>query len=806
MISQDNPITDIPAPSFNSDGSPKSPLVSTPEACRGIHLENWYADSNNRLFRAWVQSMLEGKPPNDPALMRAAGLQGCSNINWLDGQLAIRKKMIPYVEMLNSLPTFLNIKTEYGTNAQRVQWGKVMSECHARVMRSWRPFVPRYLYNVLYLVSHGASFCYFPDCNDWRWNVSTLGDMVIPRLTRADASEFQVVSTVRQFTPSELWKRIKNSKKGDQWTKEEEQGWHVPTVRQKMEKAVGRTFFKANDWELSERLWKDNELYYNRSAKTCACVVMWVEETDGSVTQLICSEDAVTGQGLKNEQFLSREYSYFQNMQDGLIVFTRDIGTNGDFHSIRGTGNDIFPLVQQMNRMKNSMFDALEVEMSIPVRASSEVLSTELAYTKAGPFMPLYDGMEIVERKAANYSNSAFPGMEMINRNFLEQTGQLPQGLPSGSNMDFEGLLGALSGIDVMESTLFHLPWQSLLRNSLGRMIRIKSTAEDGGREAFEFRKLCMKRGVPKEAIDQIDIEGSNAVRAIGNGSPQSKLFAMNAMKEVVTMFDEEGKNKWLRSYLGSLPGISWEQVDDFAPEVEGMRPDQNVRNAIFENDILQRGGVAPVLPNDEHIIHLQQHLEPMMQIVQSVEEGMPEDEAVQPLYPLYMHANEHLQMAGDEPLIQNQLASIRQAMQTMGEIIVNGQRKAEAKQKKAEENAAKGLDPDGNPLPDGGGLVNGERPIFNGLTGTELKLFTEAQIKLQQAGRSAQIREEQHQLSMAAKKQEVIDKAAAAKTNRSLADYKTAAQIQGMKQGQQLKAKQVEASIAAKQSTKKTA
>jgi hypothetical protein len=255
-----------------------------------------------------------------------------------------------------------------------------------------------------------------------------------------------------------------------------------------------------------------------------------------------------------------------------------------------------------------------------------------------------------------------------------------------------------------------------------------------------------------------------------------------------VPMLDETGKNKWLRAYISSLPGMSWDQVDELAPEIPDMRPDQNVRNAIFENNMLTTGGQCPVLPNDEHLVHIEMHLQPMGEIVQAVEQGMPKDQAVQPLYPLWLHTNEHLTAVEQDQINAQEVSAARQALQSMGEIIVNGQREAEAKAQKAQENFEKGLDPDGNPLPDGGGTINGERPVFNGLTATEMAKLAEVRIKLEQAGRSAQIRDQQHAMAMAAKQQEMTDKAAASKQGRRLADYKTAQQIRGMQQGMQLK------------------
>jgi hypothetical protein len=318
----------------------------------------------------------------------------------------------------------------------------------------------------------------------------------------------------------------------------------------------------------------------------------------------------------------------------------------------------------------------------------------------------------------------------------------------------------------VMESILFNIPWQRLLRESLRRLVRIKHAMEPGGQQAMEFKKLCKEEGIPDEALEQIDYEGTMAVRGLGNGSPQARMFTTSAMKDYVPFMDEEGRANWVRDGIAALPGVDWTQVDRYAPEYADMRPSQQVRNALEENVNLKMIGMVadervlsvedvPVLPNDDHITHLETQTPAMEKIVGQVDEGaLLMEEAVRPLFPLYIHCTQHIEACLDNPILKDQLAAFRRAMHNVGEIITNGQRKLQAQEEKAQENYAKGLDADGNPLPGAEGEEGGERPIFQSplgdgqmLTASEYQLVAKAQVHLSDAARNAARADEIHEM-----------------------------------------------------------
>lgn len=780
-IATQNPVNLLNAPRITPDGKAIIPIIKNAFSARQIHKGNWDADASNRLTRAWVQGILEGKPPYDPNVMRSAGLANCCNLDWRDGQLAIRKKMVPYVEALNSLPTLMRIQTKFGsTPSERIRYGRIMSEQHKKLYKSWDAFYFRYLYLVLYLASHGQAFAYFDNRSDWRWAVSGPGDMVVPRLSRADATEFDVISAYRDFQPHELYSFVKNQPKNAKWT-ENGQGWYVPGVRRMIAKAGNKDFFRTNDWELAERNIKNNELYYSWTNKVCQCIVMFAKEVDGSVTQMILSKDAIEIPSQKRnreddseEQFLYKETGFYHSMKEGIVVFARDIGTNGDWHSIRGTGSDIFPMVQKLNELKCGLVDATEVEMSIPIQASEEVLSSEFAYTKSGPFLVINQNVKMLDRQNPNYSHSALPAMQMIQQGFLEQQGErMPQqgGKPP---QDLEGLLDNLSGIDIMESTLWHCRWEILLQQSLRRLVEIKSEAEPGGKEAMAFRRRCMEAGVPAKAIDEIVIEDCEAVRAIGNGSPQGRLFTLDRMEKVVPQMDEEGRRNWVRDYISALPGTDQSHVDRYAPQEVDMRPGVEVKIAQLENNILMSGGQVVPLPDEPHLSHAEEHIKPMIAIQQQVEGGqMDEAQAVQQLMPLFMHTQAHLQMAGQDNMQKYRVNMLRQSLHNMGEIITNGSRKLmkmQQEQAQAQQDGQTQGGDGGQPQqPDP--VVMAKAESINQKTRVD---FLKAQAQLGMSGQNAIQAQQLHEQKM---EQERL-KLAKAKQEMSLRDISAAAKI----------------------------
>ncbi len=707
----------VPQPGYNplsyapitEDGDLDFTRVKTPDQARAIHTTLWQADAPQRYERANVQAMLDGRQPFNPATMAANGLAGCCNVNWRDGTLALQQAEAPYVDLLNSVPFFLNIQTHFGAHEDRLDWEQIMAEEFGFMLRSWESFTDRFLRLVNYFLAHGVSMAFWSNATDWRWNIGTLGEFVVPRLSTSEVASITYMSKREEYSCPQLFEYIKKcppERRGGWYN-----GWHVPTTITAIKNAIPKQFYRANDWELSERLWKSSEVYWYLSDVTVPSFLLWVQELDQTISQCIVPENPLrqpnSSESVPDEQFMYNESNFLPRLDRGLVVFKYGVGTNGYLHSIRGLGNAIQPIVQAMNGMMCRQMDAVNLELSVPIRASEDIMNNELALQFAGPFWYLMEGVEIVARNPSNYSNSVLPITQQLNQKFNEQKGMFSgeanfnRQTADMTKFAFQALMEQSAGLRVSQANLFYDPWERLLRETLRRVIGMKSSMEVGGPEAFEFRKRCMARGVPVEAIDKIDIERCLVVRSIGNGSASARMAGLTSIESLVAQFDEQGRRNYVRDRIASQPGFHYSTADAYMPKTPNLRPDINVRFADLENKDMLAGNPMPIYPNDEHIVHARQHLAPMMEMVQAVEMGQMEmTEAVQPLSLLYQHTFEHLQMLGNDPIMQREINQYRKDMQQVAEIVVNGSRKIQAEQQKAMEageeyGGPEGLDPE---------------------------------------------------------------------------------------------------------------
>lgn len=683
-------------------------LVQNPEQARAIWNAMWLADAPERWQRANVQAMLDGRPPNNPAKMQLNGLAGCCNVNWRDGALALQQAEAPYVDLINSVPFFLNIITKFGSEEDKLEWQQIMSEEFGFMLRSWESFNDRQLRLINYFLAHGVSMAFWNNDTDWRWDTGTLGDFCLPRLVTADVASIPYMGKRQGYPCNQLYDYIKDA------TPEERKGWyngwHCPTVIQAIKNAAPKPFYRINDWELNEQLWKSSEIYWYLSAVEVSCILLWVRELDGTVSQIIVSEDSLlniplTGAPIPTalvDNFLYKRMNHQPRMDRCLVVFKNGVGTNGMLHSIRGLGNAIQPMVQALNAMTCRQMDAVNVELSIPIQAPEDVLNDEMAVQFAGPFMPIMEGVTVVNMTPRNYSNSVFPLSNLLSQKLNDQKGVYAgEGAFGGgeqTKFEIQARLEQSAGLRGSESNLFYDSFQRLLREALRRTVKIKSSIQQGGAAAFDWRERCMAKGVPPEALNQIDIERCLVVRALGNGSPAARMAALAAIEPLVPQFDEQGRRNYVRDRIAAQPGCGYWTADSYMPKAPDMRPSQQVRNAEQENiDMTKLGETMPVYPNDNHVVHLQQHVAKMQEISDAVDQGQMElEESVQPLSLLYQHSFEHLQMAGNDPINQREINFYRKAMQQFQEKIVNGSRKIEAQQRKAQEQQQEYQGPEG--------------------------------------------------------------------------------------------------------------
>lgn len=747
----------IPSTKFNPrTHEPITPRIKDPRQLRAIFDQCFDNDIDRRVERSQVQAMAANKQPFSPKKMRDAGLEGCSNIDFRLGSTAIRRELAPYANNVINTKTFMRIATRAGADAEERKYNSdKLSEGHTRMLRAWPEFLFRYLYAAQYTMAHGKAFAYFDNASDWRWFVAQPGELLVPELTKSDAEDFGFAVSQREYQVHELYQQIQGFTKEDydlckvkdehgEWGRYK--GWHLPSVISAMEHSGEKEFFTANDFDLAERLWEANEVYYSRSEKVVLCVVGWCTEGDGKISQYTASKNPQGATEPQDEIFLYKKLAKFPSMSNAVILFRDSIGYNGYIHSIHGRGSAMFPIVRRLTEMKNRFTDAIDVEISIPISGTEEAITSELAYTRAGVFLIIHQGIKLLERSNPNYSKNAIPALEMLERDLL---GVLPRPKEEQSN-DIEQMFASFQSVDPLSAALWYHSFDRLLKESLRRCKNYESDMESGAEFVWEWKRWMIKEGVDESKIDEIfrkiDIDDSYAVMPIGNGNPAATFACFDRMEKFVPFMDEKGKNNWARAGIAALPGMNWSHVDDFVPQVPGSRPGVETKVAMLENKDLLRGEEVEVLDDEPHLLHLSIHSKEMEDKMKQVEEGtLSRMEASTQLFQMYLHAEKHIEFAGDNPILKKEVNEYKRAIEVLGEIIVNGQRELQKKQKEQGQMQAQGQEP--------------TEKLPNGLTPHQFEAVEKAKIRLQEAQQNWAIKAAEAKMNLELKRQDAAQK-----------------------------------------------
>ena len=187
--------------------------------------------------------------------------------------------MSAYVDLINSVETLVKVETSFGDPKERIEWNRIISEEYSFQLRKWPRFNYEYLNLCNHFVGHGVGINYFEDERSWYWRSSGLGDILIPRQTRATEDSIEVAAA-RRFVPViEMYKYIENPEVAA------ELGWNVAEVKKAIKHASSQT--ELDDWERLQNEIKNNDLWTGAKSAKVELVHMWGREFNGSVSHFM---------------------------------------------------------------------------------------------------------------------------------------------------------------------------------------------------------------------------------------------------------------------------------------------------------------------------------------------------------------------------------------------------------------------------------------------------------------------------------------------------------------------------------------
>ena len=642
--------------------------VADVDAARSIYLSLKKADEGSSRNRALIDGMFSGAPPFNANDLKEVGQGDRTNLDFGEAAALKEQALAGYYDLTNSVDKVARVRTNYGSPEQAAEWSEIISEEFHHTLREWSDFEFNHQRLSDMFVSHGVAVSYFEDEIDWRYRVTGFNEFRIPRGTRASEIEIEVATVDREYRADELFSFIRDPKVA------EELGWDVKTVREALKRACASdTSMTLGDWEKLEVELKNNDILWGTAkSKVVKVVHMWVKEFCGCVTHLIFLQDPLpTDPGAVKESFLYKKEQRFESPTQCWVTFCYGVG-NGTYHGIRGLGFKIYPHIQVLNRLRCGMVDGALLSSSLIVQPSDSSTRAldDLTLTYYGPYALFPPGLKIVEKAVPNLQQNIIPvindmAMQMQNNTGAYQTRAAGSDNQARTAYEVRAQLQKEAILSSSSINLFYHPWKRLLGETYRRLSRRGFSAnEPGGREAVEFRKRCLKRGVPEEAIYRV--RSVEPVRAIGYGSPQMRMAAVDETMQIFGSLDEMGRINLLRDRIAARFGQ--EVVDRYLPSPQtGLRPPIDSKIAILENATMVEGNSIPVSPGENHFLHAQAHLQAADGLEKATLEGRNNpQEALVAMQMILPHLAQHLASLGSDLVRKDEVAMMRQRHQQL--------------------------------------------------------------------------------------------------------------------------------------------
>lgn len=678
----DSPIlVELVEPKYNTYSVPDSDLLTISESGKapktrisdhnGLYslYQNLYlADESSARDRARIMDMFDGAAPYDPVTLRRLGQGYRANLNFGEAAADLERALTSYNDLVTSVDRLVNIKTSYGDESQREEYGSIIAEEFNKLLtKDWSSFYFRQQLLSYYFVSQGLGIAFFEDERNWQWNVCPIGDFFIPRGTSATEDKVEIACVRRIYLTHELFQYIENPKIAA------EAGWNVDAVREAIRDATTTFPQDGFNWEELQRQIKDNDLYFAHvRSREIHVIHYYVREFDGSYSHAIGRRD---GKG----DFLFKKLHRFKTAAEAFHIFTYGVG-NGMYHSIRGLGYKIFPHIQMTNRLRCAMADGAMIQTSVLLQPQSSEDVSRMTMAYSGPLSFLPPGLSVVNTNFPNLAENVKPLIEDMAAVRQGNTGSyMPIAGGSRGNprtaYEVEAQLATESVLTTNAMNLFYVPWGKLLKEQFRRLQRdIWIPGEPGYAEAISFRKRLVERNVPWQAVKSVI--SVDAVKAIGLGSPAARLSTFNEFMQLLPKFDEVGQTNALRDRIAARVG--YDQVDRYLPNpaVKNRIP-MDAKIAELENGSMQAGRQVTVMPNENHAIHLSVHLKEIQPIVQAVQNNEIQDKQKTMMFltMVYEHCNEHLIRIADDKNRQQELGQAKLIMNLLRESVVNLQR-----------------------------------------------------------------------------------------------------------------------------------
>ncbi len=579
-----------------------------------------------------IQGMIDGNPPYSRDSVKRGGMLASSNVNWRDGEAFIESVSLAYWSLFNDVQCIAKVETDISAPYENPVIGKIVSEEFDRALRGWSRFSSLMNQHQLDLIKFGASYIFWPDEDDWRFDVADVWRFLVPERTRNHEDFITICFIEHVMNAQEIWDIIDMEDAGD-WNKDVLKAVLIFNANLgNRQKTYTDQFFGEiqqmirNGDTRMDQLYNDDILF----------ISAFIKEYDGSVSRGIFQPNMP---GLTNGKFSGKlnqnDYAFFsqsqyREMKEAFKIFTFTPGERY-LHGLKGIGHRIFNTVEGMTQLDNSLMDALRRGSTVLVRTrAGKNRDLKQIQFMHGGFVDVGESEFIQNLMGANLAPNVqgvqyFRSKLEANNNISGAFMNSPDGKPRTLG---EVRFQATKEARVQKNRIAHYYEQLdyLFREIFRKMLKNKSDPV-----VKRMMERCEQRGVPKEFFELSRAnEGQNglpdhmditATRASGSGSQVADQIETQTMMQILPVLGEKGREAVVEDFIAANRGYRY--IDRYYPQEDRENsPSDEESTASVENNQLEKGEMVVVGNDQNHAIHAKSHLARLQQIAQGFNEA----------------------------------------------------------------------------------------------------------------------------------------------------------------------------------------
>lgn len=606
-------------------------------------------------------------PPTDYSTLIELKMEGQSNVNWGMMAFLVNNNIGSFYDMLAERGTACDIQTKIGNFIERRVYSELISLGYDQyALREDYNYLMGAEMDILDMALYGKGIQMHDRKDSYQSDHVPVHEFYVPEDTPISLDEFDMFMRKRKYRLHQLFDCIKDREKA------EKMGWNVDAVIDAMR-------MKRDDWKGSSTEEFMHDLVAGRRSLSDAMKErvhvydLYIKELgDEEISRHMVLQDYEPFFSLVNEKikdgktlddvgkgdildsqgFLFSKLKYEENVRRIVSVFFDRTGS-GDWHDTPSLAEEVFVQCRQYDIIMNSIMDAIKLNMTLILQGSTPEATERLKAMVWGQFAILPSDTPFVQQRTQLATVDATQTLQFMMSDLYSGIGhyriqdRAPKGdSPTATQRQLDAAESAkLSGTQIRrfneQQTVHH-------KEKFRRFVSLTEGCK--GYEQFEkFKDEMREMGVPAKAYEFKNIRSITSNMIAGPGSPSYKLMAAEKIIALTNITPkDDGQRAAIEDAIAAI--ASRQNVSRYMPPKKRMDPEWEERMIGFECETFSDPMLNPrnlaAFPDDNHVKHIDVHLNDMSTTVIKLEEaikaGTLEERVAFPAMTRLMHEGAH--------------------------------------------------------------------------------------------------------------------------------------------------------------------